>query len=110
MAGPALLGLGALGQALIGAFIGVVSWLGTYVTKRVALTLAVIVLLISTTTGFILAVEALIDGIQLTIPYGQFVGHFVPAEFSTLLGIYVSARLLWWGYQMNWLIIRMRLL
>lgn len=106
---PVLLGLPWLASAIAAIFGAVVSWLATYITKRLAILVAALLLLATLTVAFIAAMEGLIAGLSLTVPYASVVALFLPDEFTTLLGLYISARLLWWAYWWNVKIVQLKL-
>lgn len=112
MALPVLIGLPWLGGVLGSFFSALFSFFATYVTKRLALVAAAVVLLISLTAAFWAALEGLVSGLSFALPapYVAMFDHFVPGNATACLSIVISARLFRYVYDWNSLVVRMKML
>ena len=97
---------------LIGSlFAGLVTWLGKYLTRRMALTAAVIVILFGMITTFWTAINLMIGGISLHTPQylNQALSMVMPDNVPTLISILITARVARWAYEWNVKILQWRL-
>lgn len=106
---PVLLGLPWLAAVLGSLFTGIVSFLATYVTKRIAIILAAIVALTALTATFIALIEAAVAAFSYSMPSAVAIGMLVPADAPLLLAAYVAARLAFWVYSWNVKIVQLRM-
>jgi len=104
-----LLGLPWLAAVLGSLFTGLVSFLATYVTKRVALVLAAVAALTSLTVAFIALIEGAAAAFTYTMPSAVAIGMLVPADAPALLAAYAAAKVAFWVYAWNVKIVQMRL-
>jgi len=93
---------------LLAAFIGsiftaVASFFATYLSKRVAITLAVIAILVAVTAAFVAAIQALITGVLVAAPPEVSIaaGWFLPANTDECLAAIGTAHALRWAYDWN---------
>jgi hypothetical protein len=96
--------LGTIFTSLVTAFAG-------YMTKRLAIVLAVIAAIAALTTGFFIAIFALASGIATVAPPFVIVAWslFVPTNLPVLVSAALTARVLRWVYDWNVKIIQYRL-
>lgn len=97
---PVLLGLPWLAGVLSSAFGVIVSFFAAYITKRLAIVAAGIVLITAATGVFWAAMQALIAGLMLTFPVEYTMGAalFAPSNLDESVSILVTAKLLRYAY------------
>lgn len=93
---------------LLAAFIGtifssVASFFATYLSKRVAISLAVIAVLVAVTAAFVTAIQALIAGVMVAAPAEVAIaaGWFLPSNTDECIAAIGSAHALRWAYDWN---------
>ena len=106
---PVLLGLPWLAAVLGSLFLGLVTWLAQYVSKKIAITIVRIAALVSLTTAFVLLVQGAIDVLAFSFPIAANFGFILPGNLSTLVGSYAAIRLAYWVYRWNIKIVQLRL-
>jgi hypothetical protein len=74
-----------------------------YVTRKVAIVIAVIVVLLSMTTAFWLSLKAVLSGLAMALPseFAGGAGLIVPSNAVGCLAAYCAARLVFWAYHLN---------
>jgi hypothetical protein len=109
---PALLGLPALGVFLGGVFSGIVGFLATYLTKKVAITLAVLTVITGLTVAFMATIHGLVAGVTYYTPdaLNMAVSWFVPDNAIPCVSAVWSARIFRWVYEWKIRIIQYKLL
>lgn len=109
---PVLVGLPWLAGLVGGFFSTLFSFFATYVTKRVAIVAAAVVIITTLTVGLFTALELLIDGLAVVLP-GEFTGmagHFVPPIAPACVTAHVTAKLLRFAYDWNVRVVQYKLL
>jgi len=106
---PVLLGLPWLAAVLGSLFLGTVTWLTQYVTKKIAITVVGIAAIVALTTAFVLVVQGAIDVLSFSFPIAANFGFVLPSNLSTLVGSYAAIRLAHWVYSWNVKIVQLRL-
>lgn len=111
MAFPLIAGLPWLASVLGGLFVSLFTFFAQYLTKRLALILAVVLALSGLTVAFFAAIVGIINGIsQVTPPQLNLaLGLVYPANANLLIASCLSARLARWVYEWNVKVIQMRL-
>jgi hypothetical protein len=112
MPGPvALLGIPVLASTLGAFFGGIVSWLGQYVTKRVAIIIAVIASLGALTVAFFATLAGLISGLSLIAPPGttDLIGLVFPSNTGACISIVMTAYVSRWVYDWQVRVVQLKL-
>ena len=93
-------------------FSGLVGFLAQHVTKKLAITLAVIAGIATLTATFYTAVTAAMVAISFTTPYWITVAMswVIPPQFTTLVSIYIGANVTAWVYVWQVKIIQYKLI
>lgn len=112
MAIPLIAGLPWLAAIFTGIFASIVGVLTKWLTKRVAIFVAAIAVLLTVTTSFMAAAYALINALTVALPTGfaQAWGLFMPGNTAACIGAIVSAHVLRWAYDWQTKIIQLKLL
>ena len=99
-----------IGGALGTVFTGIFSGLLTYFGKKYAIILAAITFAIVITTAMMTAIYSLMASIALVIPPSLPIAAswVVPDNAQLVISIYLAARVIRWGYDMNILLIQMK--
>jgi hypothetical protein len=97
--------IGSLVTSLAGFF-------ATWMTKRVALLLAAMTFIVSTTGTFVAAMQGFASGVSLVAPaeLGYALSWFVPGNITLCLSAYYAARVCRWAYDWNIKVIQYKLL
>ncbi|MDT8385158.1 MAG: DUF5455 family protein [Gammaproteobacteria bacterium] len=92
-------------------FSGIVGFFSSWLTKRVALVLTGITVIVSLTAAFITAIDALYTAMAVTLPTEIVIGAswFLPTNTSACISAYISAHLLRWAYDWNTKVIQLKL-
>ena len=100
---PVIVGLGWLGTILFGALSGAIGFLAQYITKKLAITIVIVGIFITATASMVLAIEAVVNAISVAAPsfLTAMAGLFIPPNYSTCIGVCISARLIRWIYDQN---------
>jgi len=103
MAVPVVLGLGWLASIIFGALSGSITFLAQYITKKLAITVVIVGVFISATAAMVVGIEAAVNAIFVAAPASltTIAGLFIPPNYSTCIGVCVSARLIRWLYDQN---------
>ena len=105
---PLILWLGSLLGSL---FTGLVGAFAAYMTKRLAIVLAVVAAIAALTTGFFLALYGIASGLATVAP--SFVvlawSLFVPSNLPVLISAALTVRVMRWAYDWNVKVIQYRL-
>jgi len=106
-----LVGIPWLASVIAAGFVAIFSWFLQFMTKRLALVGAAIVVVVALTTGLFAALEALVATIALAMPSEMAVatGLFLPANLTTCISVIVTAHLLRFAYEWNVKIIQWKL-
>jgi len=105
-----IVGLPWLATVLGGLFGGLVTWLGQFVTRKFALLAAALTAITTLTTAAVAALEGLIASISYAFPASGYAWNlFVPDNFSLVIGVVLSAKLIYWVYSWNIKIVQLRL-
>jgi len=98
-----MLGMPWLAGVITSAFTGLFVWFTQFLTKRLALVVAAIAIILAMTAAFFLAIEGLISALSLAAPIEvtQFAGFVLPNNISSSIAIIISARLLRYAYDWN---------
>ncbi len=93
------------------AFTALVGFLAVYITKKVAVTLAALAMVITITTALWAALAALAGGIAVSLPseVNLAMGWIVPANIKECLSVYMTARLARFVYDVKMQGIKMRM-
>ena len=105
---PIILWLASLLGSL---FSGLVAAFAAYMTKRLAIVLAVIAAIATLTTAFFLALYAIASGIATVAPPFVIVAWslFVPSNLPVLISAALTVRVMRWAYDWNVKVIQYRL-
>lgn len=109
---PVLVGLPWLASLLGGFFASLFSFFATYVTKRVAIVAAAVIIIGTLTVGLFTALELLVDALTFVLPaeFTGMAGHFVPPIAPACVTAHTTARLLRFAYDWNVRVIQYKLL
>lgn len=108
---PVISGIPWLAGVIGGFFAAVFKGLVERVTKRIALVGAALVVVVSTTAVFFVAIESIIRGIDAALPpqFGQAAGLFLPSNTVPCIVALLTALALRWAYEWNVKIIQWKL-
>jgi hypothetical protein len=108
---PVLAGIPWLAAVLGGIFSSVFAYFANFLTKRLAITAAVVAVIVGVTTAFFAAIAAIVSGISAVAPeqVSAAVGLVVPSNATFCISAYMSALLLRWAYQWQVKIIQYKL-
>ncbi|RNL67199.1 DUF5455 family protein [Zhongshania marina] len=111
MAIPVLAGIPWLAGVIGGVFSALFAYIANFVTKRLAVSVAVVSVIIAVTTAFFVAVNAIVSGITIVAPPEVAIaaGLVVPSNATLCVSSYMSALLLRWAYQWNVKILQYKL-
>jgi hypothetical protein len=100
-----------LAGALSAMFVSVFSFVTEYMTKRLAVVVAAVVVIGVTTVALFTAINLLLTGIAVAIPanYGAYAGMFLPSNLDECITAVASARVLKYGYDWQIKIIQYKL-
>lgn len=109
---PFLAGIPALLTLLGGLFMSILTFIGTYLTKRFAVVSLAIGLIITLTSAFFVALSSAAASINFVAPpwYSLAVQLVVPDNATICISAMLSARLLRFAYEWNVKFIEMKLL
>lgn len=112
MPSPVLLGIPLLITAVSSFFVGIFTWFVQFFTVRISIVLAAIVLIGAFTTTFLLAINALIDGLSVSLPreFSTAVSYVVPSNCSACIAAIVAAHLLRFLYSWQVKILQYKLM
>lgn len=110
LAPAAILGIGWLGALIAGLVGGIVQFLLKLFTKRVLILGTIITLLVTTTTLFLSAVEALLDLTYASAPAELVMVSqwFIPSNFWLCLSTIAAVKALRWAYEWNIRVINLK--
>ena len=98
----AILGIPWLASTVLGVLGGIVSFFATYIGKRIALMIIVIAACLVLVGIFFAALESLIAGISWSSLAGGTGFHlFIPTGFSSILSLWLTAKIAFWLYSWN---------
>lgn len=108
---PVIAGIPYLAGLLGGLFSSLVSFFALYLTKRLALVVVAIGIMLAVTVTFWSACDALIAGIQVAAPYEitRAMSLVLPDNFRSCFAAVMSAHFLRWVYEWNIKIIQLKL-
>lgn len=111
MAFPLIAGLPWLATILGGLFLSFVSLLAQFLTKRLALILAVVLAMSGLTIAFFAGIVGIVNGLAEVSPpmLTQALGLVYPPNANLLIASCLSARVARWIYEWNMKVIYMRL-
>lgn len=91
---------------------GVAGWLGTWLTKRIAILIAVIGMVVTLTAGIIFSLESAISVLSQAIPNNILIGAswVWPSNANVCIAAIGSAKIAKWVYEWNIKIIQYKLL
>lgn len=109
---PAVLGVSWLAGVIGTAFAGLFAWLLTFMTKRLAIVVLAVGVLLTLTASLFVALESLLSGLVYILPASltQSVGLFAPSNLSLCVSIVVSAHMLRYVYDWNVRVVQMKLI
>jgi len=99
----------ALAGAIGAIIVGLIGFFAKWMTKRIAAVAAAVVAILAVVGTFVTAIEGLIAGITYTAPDFSGIFLLLPGNFSTCIGVIISARIAYWVYAWNVAIIQMKL-
>jgi len=105
----ALLGIPFLAGALGTALMGLISFFGKFLTKKLAILAAVITAAASLTAAFIVTIEGLMAGVYVSMPETGTWFSFLPPNFSACISAIVTAEVVRWVYDWNIKIVQWKL-
>ncbi|MCD8523940.1 MAG: minor coat protein [Saccharospirillaceae bacterium] len=108
---PVIAGLPWLAAVIGAAFAAIFSWLVKFFTKRVAVTLAIVALVVSATAAFVALITGLVSSLEYVLPpwFSLAVQMVVPENTTTCFSVIITARLARWAYEWNVRIIQYKL-
>jgi hypothetical protein len=108
---PVIAGIPYIAGLLGGLFTSLVSFVALYLTKRLALVVVAVGIMLAVTVTFWSACDALIAGIQVTAPHeiNQAIALILPDNFRNCFSAVMSAHFLRWVYEWNVKIIQLKL-
>ena len=91
---------------------GIASWLGAFLTKRIAIVVAVIVFVTGITVAFIAAMQAAITALSYAIPSEIMTGvsWIWPDNANACIAAMISTKIAIWVYEWNIKIIQYKLI
>lgn len=100
-----------LAAVLGGLFTKLVEFFGSYLTKRLAIIVAVLAAITTVVTGFLAAIRMAIESISVITPpfLNDVAGLVIPENVPVLISILISARITRWAYDWNVRVIQWRL-
>jgi len=111
MALQLIAGLPWLAGIIVSALSALIAFFAQYMTKRVAIVAAALIIFTSVTAGFMAAAYALLSAISVTMPSDLEPGLalIVPSNAGACLGAVASAHVLRWVYAWQVKVIQYRL-
>lgn len=93
--------MGKLVSWLGGIFSGIVSFFAQFVSKRLAINLAVIAALVGLTVSFYNGIQLAIAGVSYAMPSSVAIGAswLVPSNLDTCISVMLGARVMRWVYE-----------
>lgn len=109
---PVLVGIPWLASLIGGLFSSLFVWLATWLTKRLAIVAAAVIVLGTITLAFFAALEALVGSLGLVLPAEVLQGaaHVLPSNTSACVTAMLTARTLRYAYDWNVAIIKLKVL
>lgn len=106
-----LAGIPWLASVIGGIFTAVFAYFAKFLTKRVAVVLAAVALIVGATTAFIALITGLSNAISVTLPpyISLAVQLVVPENTSLCISTLITARLSRWAYEWNVRVIQYKL-
>jgi len=100
-----------LASLIASLFTSTVAFFAAFITKRLAIIAAVLVIAGTITVAFIGAVQGLIDGLLWAAPteLGLAWGWFIPDNMDNCIAAVIAAELLRWAYDWNVKVLQMKL-
>ena len=107
----ALAGIPWLAGVLGGLFTSVFAWAANFLTKRFAVTAAIIAVIVTVTTAFFAGISAIVSGVASVAPAELTVaaGLVIPSNATLCISSYMAALVLRWAYQWNVRVIQYKL-
>ncbi len=111
MAIPVLAGIPWLAGLIGGLFTALFSYFAKYLSKRFAVTVTVVSILVTVSAAFFVAINALIGGIVVAAPpeVAAVAGMILPSNTEACLTAIATAQLLKWAYVWNVKVIQYKL-
>jgi len=93
----------ALGLLIAGLFASLIEFFTRYITRRIAIFAAALVIFTSLTTAFMLAMKALYAGIYVAAPADLVIaaGWFIPSNASACISAIIGGHVLRYAYDWN---------
>ena len=112
MAIPVIAGIGWLGTLLASAFGTLFTWFVTFMTKRLAIVTAAILVIVALTSALWATIEGSLAALSLALPneFSAALGMILPSNASTCISIIISAHMLRYAYEWNIRIVQYKLL
>lgn len=91
---------------------GIASWLGAFLTKRIAILVAIISMVTALTAAFVVLIETAISALSVSMPPYLLIGAswVWPANANACIAAIISAYVARWVYEWNIKIIQYKLL
>lgn len=111
MAIQVIAGIPWLAGVLGGIFASLFTWLAQFVTRRLAIVVACISIILTLTVAFFAAVHGAITGLASISPpqLGLVLGFVMPSNFPSCLTVILTTHTLRWAYEWNVKIVQMKL-
>lgn len=108
---PVLAGIPWLASILSGLFASLITFFAQYLTKRLAIVVAVVAALSALTLAFFAGIVAIINGLSSISPpmLSQAMGMIYPENLNLIVASIFSARVARWVYEWNVKVIQFRL-
>ena len=94
-----------IGQAIVGAVITLVAWIG----KKTALIAAALISFAVLAAALVVATDVTISALVSAFPVSTTLGFFAPDDIAGTFSTYVAFRILYWAYSVNWQLVTTRL-
>ena len=109
---PVIAGVPFLASVIGGLFTSIFTFVAQFVTKRVAIVAAALVLIAGLASAFYAAAMALISAISVTMPsiVVEAAGMFIPSNAVPVVSAVFAAKALRYAYDWNTKVIQMKLL
>lgn len=108
---PAIVGIPFIASVLGSLFTGLITFFAQFVTRRIALLTAAILIITTLTTSFFLALNGLVSATQILLPsvVTQNMGLFLPSNISACITAIATAKTLRWAYDWNVKVVQLKL-
>ncbi|MFK5891205.1 MAG: DUF5455 family protein [Flavobacteriaceae bacterium] len=91
---------------------GIAAWFGTFLTKRIAILVAIIAMVTTLTAAFVVLIESAIAALSVSMPANLLIGAswVWPSNANACIAAIIAAYVARWVYEWNIKIIQYKLL